>query len=134
MSKITKNRILAYIIDSLFISFISVLIINIVGINETIKLYKFNSFNQEWFINFSLNYILFLFYFLFFDILYNGVSIGKNLFDLKIILENNSIKTFLIRTFLKSLFLYSPLILILFIYYIKQKSILYDDYLKVNVK
>ena len=134
MSKVFTHRIFAFIIDCFFISIFNMFLLNILNLNEKQNLFFFNYLDNIWTIGFSLNFVVFILYFTLFDFFSKGISLGKKFFNINV--TNNQEQTIILikRTFLKSIFIYSPLIIVLLIYYVNKKSVLYDDVLNIIIK
>ena len=134
MSKVFTHRIFAFIIDCFFISIFNMFLLNILNLNEKQNLFFFNYLDNIWTIGFSLNFVVFILYFTLFDFFSKGISLGKKFFNINV--TNNQEQTIILikRTFLKSIFIYSTLIIVLLIYYANKKSVLYDDMLDIKIK
>lgn len=134
MSKISTQRVLAFIIDSIIISIINTLMMSLIEIDKY-EIYSFELFSRNWVLNNNLYLFVLILYFMFFDFFKNGVSIGKSLLKLRIQSTNNNLNKIILikRTLLKFLFLFSPLLLVVIIYYLIKETILYDNLTKTKV-
>ena len=134
MSKISTQRVLAFIIDSIIISIINILMMGLLEIDKY-KIYSFELFSRNWVLNNNLYLFVLISYFMFFDFFKNGVSIGKSLLKLRIQSTNNNLNKLILikRTLLKFIFLFSPLLLVVIIYYLIKETILYDNLTKTKV-
>lgn len=134
MSKISTQRVLAFIIDSVIISIINILVMGLLEIDKY-EIYSFELFSRKWVLNNNLYLFVLILYFMFFDFFKNGISIGKNLLKLRIQSINNNLNRLVLikRTLLKFIFLYSPLLLLIIIYYLIKETILYDNITKTKV-
>lgn len=134
MSKVSTHRIFAFIVDCFFISIFNMFLLNFLNINEKQKFFFFNFLDNIWTISFSLNFVVFILYFILFDCFSKGISLGKKLFNINITNNQKKTFTFIKRTLLKSIFIHSPLMIVLLIYYANKKSVLYDDMLDIKIK
>ena len=134
MSRITTHRVLAFIIDTVFISIINTILSGFIDVNY--ELYSFELLDRKWEIVNGLYPLVLLLYFLFFDLFKNGLSIGKSFFAIKITATSSELNkaTLVKRTLLKFIFTYSPLFLVLIIYYAVKGTVLYDNLTNTKVE
>ena len=133
MSKISTQRILAFFIDNIIVSIIITFLSSLIDLS-VLKVLDFELFNR----NFSIsNYLVVLvLYYIFFDLFKKGCSIGKNIFYLKLKSDEANFNkiTLLKRTFLKFIFIYSPLVIFLIGYYIIKETVFYDFIVKTRIE
>lgn len=129
-----KERIYALIIDLLFISILSSIIRSTADLSS-FEICKIDFLNREWVLNYNLRFLISILYFLIFDILSNGISLGKKIVGLKIEKTNSvpDIQIRILRTILKSFFLFTIFIPITLIFYFMKNEVLYDRILKTDI-
>lgn len=119
MNKIYLKRIGSFLIDISIIETVSSLIANFIPIK--IKVSSFELLGKNFYINISFIIILYILYFILFDILNNGKTLGKILFKIKVLsIENNNLSKvkLVIRSFYKILsILILPISIILYYFY-----------------
>jgi len=124
MKKIIYRRILALIIDSMIISVIFSVISPL--FIKNFYLGSFTFFEKTWVISFHIYFIVFLCYFLFFDLLNNGITFGKMILHVRLVSEKNDSLpakgTQFIRSLVKAIATTIPLISIIY-YAIKKRTI-----------
>ena len=123
-----KKRIYALLIDLIILSQISMLLNNFMKLN--FELSSIRLFNKDIDYGFSLMFLVFITYFICFDIFKNGISIGKKVIGISIIHSENKIisKTSICnRTFLKliSLWLFPISIFIYLLFGIVLQDLFY---------
>ncbi len=129
-----KERIYALIIDFLFISILSSIIRSIIDLSS-IEIYKIDFLNREWVLNYNVGFLMMILYFFIFDILSDGISLGKRIVGLKIEKANSvpNLQTRILRTISKSFFLCSILLPVTLIFYFIKNEVLYDKMLKTDI-
>lgn len=130
-----EKRFYALIIDFIIISFIITFISSFIEI-DFYKIGSIKFLNQEWMVKYSIRFFVIVLYYIVFDCLGDGVSIGKRIMKLKIVNYHSQIPVFgqrLLRTILKSFLLFTFICPLLLIYYFIKKNIFYDIVLKTKV-
>lgn len=134
MSKMSTQRFFSFIIDTVIVSILNILIMSILEIDKY-EIYSFELFSRKWVVNNNLYLFVLIFYFIFFDLFKKGITIGKSILNLRVLstsIELNRL-TLIKRTFLKFIFIYSPILLVVIIYYFIKETILYDNLTKTKI-
>lgn len=121
------KRVIALSIDLIILSQIAVLVNNFVKLNYELEKTTIIDFNVSY--GFSLMFILYVLYFLLFDFLYKGVTLGKKIIGISIESKNanNGFKKELLkRTLIKlvSIFIL-PVSIVCYLFF----NIIFQDYL-----
>lgn len=133
MSKISTQRILAFLIDSALVSIIITILSSMIDLS-ILKAFDFELFGRKF--SMSAYLIVLILYYIFFDLLKKGNTIGKNILNLSVKSDDPNFNqiTLLKRTFLKFIFIYSPLVLFLLGYYLAKETVFYDSVVKTKVE
>jgi len=119
------KRIFAVIVDLLIVKIcVDFLIKN--DVLHSVS-YEINFFYKEFIVNYSNGWIILICYFLFFDLINNGKTIGKLIFSISLQSKEGSLKSnnLMLRSFYK-LFSFAILPVTLLIFLAKNKFILHD--------
>ena len=118
MKKIIYRRIIAFLIDSIFISLIVSLLSGFITIK--ISLGKFHAMGRDWVVIYQIYFIVVVLYFLTFDTINHGTTVGKKIMHIKVIseIDNNAItqNRSILRSLIKSISTTLPIISL--IYYV----------------
>lgn len=130
-----EKRIYALIIDFLIISVFITFISGFINL-DSYKVGSLPLLNREWVVNYSIQFLIIMLYYLLFDCFSGGLSLGKKIMKLKIIKYDNTSPSLLekvLRTILKSFLLFTIFSPLLITYYIFKKDVFYDRILKNNL-
>ncbi|PKA84093.1 putative RDD family membrane protein YckC [Ulvibacter sp. MAR_2010_11] len=134
MSTIQTNRIIAFIIDVLIVSFICTLFENFL-LPDLFEVKEVEVFERNFKIRYSSILIFYFLYFIIFDAILNGKTLGKILLnlDLKAISGERITKSTLFKRSLLKLIsiVIAPISLILF--FVKKDFTIHDHYAKTTV-
>lgn len=128
------KRIYAHLIDILALLALTVIVSYLIPIEGDLTTASF--LGLDWTIDYSLKLLIVIAYYMFFDVLNNGISFGKSVMNLTILDEDGNLVRIgkrLSRSVLKSFSLYSGLFVLLLIYYFLNNKIYYDKVLQTKV-